>query len=129
MRQQGKVKVTDLQSIARSMRNYREHKRFVVSPIIQAIASGAQPSGMNAIVIDTFNEWLEMEDPMLPIQSLSTKKHIADYRIHLHKFITDLRTFGKIDDFWAFQISNILNVEYLPRKNSIWSWKSLMNWF
>ena len=108
--------------VASSMHKYREQKLIILSPIMNSIISGDQPGDMKDTVIDTFNDWLEIEEPMLDMDNITTPKQITKYKSVVKKFINDLRLLGKIDDFWAFQIANILNIEYLPRKKSIWSY-------
>ena len=115
-----------IQWVAKTMSRARNEKLAIFSPLLQNIhTSGKKPADVTEIVIDTFNDWLEIEDPMgtLTLNDLhsSSRQMVLKFKNLLKQFIDDLRMLGKMDDFWAFQIANILSAEYLPRKKSFWS--------
>lgn len=122
--------ITSLQSVARSMSRHKAQKERLLSPIWVPIRQAAPNdvvsilTNMKPILLDTFGDWLEVEDPMgtVSLDDLTTPKKVARYKDALKRFIKDLQTVEKkIDDLCAFQIAHILNLEYLPSKKSIWS--------
>jgi hypothetical protein len=110
------------------MSRHKALKERLLSPIVVPIRQAAPNnvvsflSNMKPILLDTFGDWLEVEDPMISLDDLTTPKKVARYKDALKRFIKDLQTVEKkIDDLCAFQIAHILNLEYLPSKKSIWS--------
>ena len=62
--------ITSLQTIARSMSRHKALKEHLLSPIVVPIRQAAPThvvkilSNMKPILLDTFGDWLEVEDPM-----------------------------------------------------------------